>query len=350
MFKNKKKKKLKEANTHITPTPEERVSTVPQNLPPEVQKFVNAIPATSEEPVECVTFKNPSFTYKEDLYQSVMCNDAVLENPYMSEEDPNTLTTYSQPKPTFNDNVLFYSMGQASLDNSLDGVYGPGYEQKALSVADKNIAEDCIKSKRACVNNAIEGKYNNNASLILHHANKICADMLVELVGKDKFGDSTADYLFDNLYRSACPFIAVDDAMYRRKYNEIEAEGAKAVQNKDEVGVAKALANFEVLYKDFSYQCINSAISAYNNFIGSARRALYNNPNISIYDADNAYKDIEQFASDVFYHHATILLNNFAGIDSIIPIAQQSYYPENITSYPENITSGRRYYGNDYDF
>ena len=343
MFKNKKKKKLKEANTHITPTPEERVSTVPQNLPPEVQKFVNAIPATSEEPVECVTFNNPSFTYKEDLYQSVMCNDAVLENPYMSEEDPNTLTTYSQPKPTFNDNVLFYSMGQASLDNSLDGVYGPGYEQTALSIADKNIAEDCIISKRTCVTNAIEGKYNNNESLILHHANKICADMLVELVGKDKFGDSATDYLFDNLYRSACPFIAVDDAMYRRKYNEIEAEGAKAVQNKDEVGVAKALANFEVLYKDFSYQCINSAISAYNGFIGNARRALYNNPNISIYDADNAYKDIEQFASDVFYHHATILLNNFAGIDSIIPIAQQSYYPE-------NITSGRRYYGNSYDF
>ena len=327
MFKKKKKMK-QEPISAMVPNTEEKVSTVPQNLPQSLQKIaqITATPQ-AEEPVECVTFKDPSFRYKKDFGLEV-CARQGLHNPFVTDDDPYTLQSYSQPQPTLNDNIIANGIIRAALND--DGEESE--ETLSLYCANEDIANDIVNEKYNCMYNALSGKYQNNAALILAHANKIVADMVVELVGRDKLedaGSARVANLFDSLYMPSFPCVDIDTAFYKRRYNEIEAEGAKAVQNNDQIGVAKAAANFDALTTQLYYMAINSIGNAYNSTIASVRRVLYNNPNITCAEADRIYKEIEVFATDVYNSHVPILIDNITSADDILPIAQQACYPEN---------------------
>ena len=176
----KKGKKLKEAGASqqaYMPNAEAKVSTVPQNIPQELQAFAAITPVDSG-PVQCVTFKDPTFRYTTELSENVIINTQQYK-PFIDSSDPTCLKGYVQEDLL--DYIMQYGLNASASDND------KAHEFDELKEADLNVAKKYCEAKRSTMINCYLKRYENSIDHILDHAAKIVFDKLFTLIDVNLF-------------------------------------------------------------------------------------------------------------------------------------------------------------------
>ena len=317
----KKGKKLKEAGASqqaYMPNAEAKVSTVPQNIPQELQAFAAITPVDSG-PVQCVTFKDPTFRYTTELSENVIINTQQYK-PFIDSSDPTCLKGYVQEDLL--DYIMQYGLNASASDND------KAHEFDELKEADLNVAKKYCEAKRDTMVNCYLRRYENSINHILVHAAKIVFDKLFTLIDVNLFSEDAINMA----YNKAWSYSFIDDsAFYQVKLNELEMAGAKAVRDNDQNALNSIASTFDLISKNYILKAIDNLGNYYSRTMSSVRDLLYKNYKINVVNADAVYRELEAFASEVFYQHGSIIINNVFTISDALPIVQQSYYPENIS-------------------
>ena len=316
----KKGKKLKEAGASqqaYMPNAEAKVSTVPQNIPQELQAFAAVTPVDSG-PVQCVTFKDPTFRYTTEVSESAIINTQPYK-PFIDSSDPTCLKGYVQEDLL--DYIMQYGLDAAASDNDKSS------ELNQLKEADSNVAKKYCESKRNTMINCYLKRYEGSIDHALDHAAKIVLDKLFTLVDVNLFSEEDIQTAFNKLWAHSF----IDDAtFYQVKLNELEMAGARAVRDNNQDALNAIASTFDLISKSYVYKAIDTLGSYYSRTMTAVRDLLYKNYKINVAKADVIYRDLEAFASEVFYQHGSIIINNVFTIIDGLPIVQQSYYPENL--------------------
>ena len=317
----KKGKKLKEASASqqaYMPNAETKVSTVPQNIPQELQAFA-AVTPVDNGPIQCVTFKDPTFRYTTEVSESAIINTQPYK-PFIDSSDPTCLKGYIQEDLL--DYIMQYGLNAAASDNNESS------ELNELKEADSNVAKKYCEAKRNTMVNCYLKRYENSIDHVLDHAAKIVFDKLFTLIDVNLFSEDDINNAYNKVWFNS---FVDDSAFYQIKLNELEMAGAKAIRDNDQNALNSIASTFDLISKNYVLKAIDSLGNYYSRTMRSVRDLLYKNYKINVANADAIYRELEAFASEVFYQHGSIIIENVFTISSSLPIVQQSYYPENIS-------------------